>query len=405
MTGFSGTGTWSADYKFTNPTSDGYDATLFASPIDYVSQTEYWSVQDPAGGQSDLTISLDGSSDVANAVSNLSNLRFVGWDGAQWVQVGGTPTVAGTATSGTISTGAAIDFDSYQYITLGSNQPITLGTASIVSGDVSICNGASTDIIISLTGTTPWSITYTDGVTPVTIPGVLTSPYTLSVNPTSTTTYTLTAVSDNIGPGTLVGNIDVIVTVNTLPVPTITGDANACEGSIGNIYSTESSMGSYTWVVSGGGMVTAGGTIFDNSVTVTWTGTGAQSISVNYTNLAGCTASSPTNQAVTVNPEPIPALAGSDTLCVGAAGIIYTTDAGMTTYNWILSAEGSVTAGGGVGDNTVTVAWITTGTGNVSINYMDTNNCQASTPTDMDIEVMPVPVTGPVDHIDSNFNP
>ncbi len=291
VTGFSGAGTWSAEYNFTNPTTDGYDATSYGSPIDYVSQTEYWSIQGPSGGQSDLTITLDGSSDVANAISNLSNLRFVGWDGSQWVQVGGTPSVSGTATSGSISTGAAIDFDTYQYITLGSNQPITLGTASIVSTDVSICNGTSTDIIISLTGATPWSITYTDGTTPVTIPGIVSSPYTLNVSPTSTTTYTLTAVSDNNGPGTLVGNIDVIVTVNALPVPSITGDASACEGSVGNVYSTESGMGNYTWGVSAGAIVTAGGTIFDNSITVTWSGTGTQTISINYTNAAGCTAS------------------------------------------------------------------------------------------------------------------
>lgn len=405
VNGYAGTGTWASDYAFTNPTSDGYDATAYASPINYVSQTEYWSIQGPAGGQSDLTITLDGSSDVANAISDLADLRFVGWDGSQWVQVGGTPTVTGTATSGTISTGSAIDFDTYQYITLGSVSAITLATASIVSADVSICDGESTDIIISLTGTTPWSITYTDGITPVTIPGIAASPYTLNVSPSSTTTYTLTAVSDNIGGGTLVGNIDVIITVNTAPVPTITGDANACEGSTGNVYSTEAGMSNYSWVVSGGGSVTAGGTINDNTVTITWNSTGTESVSVNYTNAGGCTAATPTELEITVNAEPVPSLTGTDTLCVGSAGIVYTTDAGMNVYTWVISAEGSVTAGGGVGDNTVTVTWITDGTANVSVNYQDSNNCQASTPTDLDVEVMPVPVTGPVNHIDNNFNP
>ena len=405
VTGFSGTGAWSADYQFTNPTSDGYDAALYASPLNYVSQTEYWSIQGPAGGQCDLTITLDGSSDAANAISDLADLRFVGWDGAQWVQVGGTPTITGTSTSGTISTGTAIDFDTYQYITLGSVQAITLATASIVSGDVSICEGESTDITISLTGTSPWSITYTDGVTPVTVPGILTSPYTLNVSPSSTTTYTLTAVSDNIGAGILVGNIDAVITVNAAPVPTISGDATACEGSTGNVYSTESGMSNYTWVVSGGGTVTAGGTVNDPTVTITWTAAGSETISVNYTNAGGCEASTPTELSVTVNPEPTPTLAGIDTVCVSATGFVYTTDAGMTAYSWVISAEGTITAGGGAGDNTVTVTWDSVGTGNVSVNYLDANNCPASTPTDMDVEVMPVPVTGPVNHIDNTFNP
>ena len=49
------------------------------------------------------------------------------------------------------------------------------------------------------------------------------------------------------------------VTVNALPVPTITGPAPACVGTTGNVYTTESGMTNYTWTVSGGGSVTAGG--------------------------------------------------------------------------------------------------------------------------------------------------
>jgi hypothetical protein len=419
VSGFSGTGTWSADYEFTNPTADGYDATSYASPINYVSQTEYWSIQGPAGGQSDLTITLDGSSDVANAISDLADLRFVGWDGAQWVEVGGTPTVTGTAASGTISTGSAIDFDTYQYITLGSVQAITVGTASIVSTDVSICNGESTDIIISLTGATPWSITYTDGTTPVTIPGIASSPYTLNVSPTNTTTYTLTAVSDNNGPGTLVGDVDVIVTVNSLPVPTITGNATACQGVTGNVYSTESGMGDYTWVVSAGGTITAGGTALDDYVTITWTGTGAQSVSVNYTNLDGCTASSPTTFNVTVTESPVANLtvnAALDSICTGNnTEISISFTAGTAPYNFTISDGTTTEALSNISANPYTYipatapVWVDDGSPDTDYFYTittitDDNGCSNTNQGNEQVTVFKVPDTGPQYHIENTWS-
>ncbi|MBN2214140.1 MAG: hypothetical protein JW723_07840 [Bacteroidales bacterium] len=229
VAGFAGSGNWPAEYYFSSPTD--YDSVT--SPVSYVSHVEYWSVQGPAGGSSDLKIILDGSSDVANAIDDLADLRFVAWNGTHWIQVGGTPTVTGTATSGTITTGSAIDFDTYQYITLGSIQSITLATASIVSGDATICNGFSTDIIVSLTGTPDWDYTYTDGITPVNRTGITTTSDTITVSPSSTTTYTLTAVSDDNGDGILVGDTSVVITVNTAPTITFTNNTTGdtiCDG-------------------------------------------------------------------------------------------------------------------------------------------------------------------------------
>ncbi len=106
---------------------------------------------------------------------------------------------------------------------------------------------------------------------------------------------------------------------------------------------------------------------------------------------------------VTVNLPATPSLSGNDTVCVGSAGNVYTTDNGMSDYVWVVSAEGAVTSGGGSGDDSVTITWNTAGTGNVSVNYTDTNNCTSAT-ADMDVEIMPVPATGPAYHInDSHY--
>lgn len=89
-----------------------------------------------------------------------------------------------------------------------------LPTASI-SGDVSICNGQSTNLSFAFTGTGPWNYEYSDGVT--TFPASsATSPATVSVNPTSTTTYTLVSVSDVNCTGT-VSATPVIISVDNPP--------------------------------------------------------------------------------------------------------------------------------------------------------------------------------------------
>ncbi len=82
------------------------------------------------------------------------------------------------------------DLSNGQYFTFANS----LATA-VISGNATICYGASTNLSIALTGTNPWSLTYSDGLTPVSVTGITTSPYVVAVTPLAASTYTVTALS------------------------------------------------------------------------------------------------------------------------------------------------------------------------------------------------------------------
>jgi hypothetical protein len=96
----------------------------------------------------------------------------------------------------------------------------------------------------------------------------------------------------------------VVVTVNPLPTPAITGPDPVCVTVNNNnsTYTTANVAGhTYTWTVTGGTIVTGQGT---NTITVNWTTAGPGSVSVTETiTSSGCSGS--ITKSVTVNPKPI----------------------------------------------------------------------------------------------------
>jgi len=176
------------------------------------------------------------------------------------------------------------------------------------------------------------------------------------------------------------------VTVNALPVPTISGPSPACS-NVPAVYNTQAGMGAYTWTVSAGGSITSGaGT---NAITVNWTATGAQTVSVNYTNTNGCTAAAPVVYPVTVNQTNVPTITGSDNLCVNSGYYTYTTETGMTAYNWTISPGGVINFGSGT--NVITVSWVASGAQWVKVNYMNPSGCSPVNPTQLNITVNALP--------------
>jgi hypothetical protein len=90
------------------------------------------------------------------------------------------------------------------------------------------------------------------------------------------------------------------VDIHPLPVITLTGPVEPRINSTDNEYVTKSGMLSYTWSVSAGG---SGSAIGDKEY-VNWNTSGNQTVSVNYTDLNGCAATSPKTLNISVKPLP-----------------------------------------------------------------------------------------------------
>ena len=260
--------------------------------------------------------------------------------------------------------------------------------ADFVADITSVCSGSAvifTDKTTGISGSTPiytWS--FGTGASPSTATGI--GPHTVTYAGSGNATVRLIVI-DGLFTDTETKNN--YITINPLPTPTISGSASACVNSTGNVYSTQSGMSQYTWSVSGG-TITAGGGDNNSTATITWTTIGTGMVSVNYTNSNLCTAVSPTTYNVTVNSRPAPTITGPTEACINATGNVYTTEAGMSGYNWTVSG-GNITAGGD-GSNNVTITWTTIGTRSVSVNYTNPSGCTAPSPTLLNVTVNPLPV-------------
>jgi len=171
---------------------------------------------------------------------------------------------------------------------------------------------------------------------------------------------TYTVVATNVSTSTT-ANMTGSAVVNVNPLPTVTfttGVSTVNVGSTGNVYTTQSGMSNYKWIVSAGGTITSGGGSTNNAVTVTWNTTGAQSVSVNYTNTTGCIASVAANYPVTVNALPVsiilPAVynvTGGGSYCSGGTGVAVVLGGSQIGVNYQLQlnglSSGSAVAGTG----------------------------------------------------------
>ena len=207
-----------------------------------------------------------------------------------------------------------------------------------VSGGGNVCAGGSATVQATLTGSAPWSITWSDGFVQN---GIATSVVTRSVSPSTKTSYSVTSVADASCSGSSSGSA--IVTVTPLPTAAVSGNATICNGSQATI--SVSLTGAAPWTLTwSDGLVQSGITTSSSTRTVSPTTTTTYSVTaVSGASCAGSASGSATitvNQKPTITTQPVSKSIKKNmttTLSVVATGT------GTLSYQWYKGASGVTT--------------------------------------------------------------
>jgi hypothetical protein len=355
-----GTQTWVSEYFNSNPLTAGMDPASKLSPLDLVSNNEYWQVNGAASTLALVRIRWDAISGIipADASTRQLKIRVAEWNGTAWQNRGGVVSDGGL-TSGTVETSSNVNLAGNHYFTLGIE---SLPTATITGGTANLCNnGSNANIPVSLTGVAPWTIHYRiNGANETTITNIGSTPFNIVANSGVLAalgggpnyTFTISYVSDASGSvGIRDFTTSATITLLAAPAPSITGKASVSQNESGVSYNVVNYTGhTYNWVVTGG---TISGGQSTNQITVTWGAGATGNVSVTETLTAtGC--STVVSQNIIINTAPTPLVTGNNSVCDQSDEIYTTAPAVGHTFNWTV-AGGGIT--GGQGTNQITVHW------------------------------------------------
>ncbi len=208
----------------------------------------------------------------------------------------------------------------------------SLPTAA-VSGSAQICAGASSTVQAALTGAAPWAVNWSDGVSE---PATAASPASRVVQPASTTTYTVTSVSDSYCTGTASGAA--VITVNTTAPPTAGNNGPACAGQ--DVQLTAGAVAgatSYSWQGPGGFSSSS------QNPLLTGAQPGASGTYRVTTTVGGCS-SQPATTKVLVRSLPTALVSGSQQICPSGQASIQAALTGEAPWR-VTWSDGNVQTG------------------------------------------------------------
>jgi gliding motility-associated-like protein len=206
--------------------------------------------------------------------------------------------------------------------------------SAVMSGGGAICPGEAANITMNMQGTGPWTVTYSNGTSNVTLNNI-TSPYSFST--TIPGNYSLVSVTDATA---CTGSVSGSATVTQKSNPSVTvNNPSICLGDIANLVANPGQAGgTFNWSNGTNGQ----------SISITPGTSGTSSLTVTY-NLNGCTSSA--TSTITINA--VPTVNSNDTtICAGSNAFLYTT----------------VSPAGG------TFSWNPTGSTNSNVNVSPTNS-------------------------------
>ncbi len=313
---------------------------------------------------------------------------------------GGSVTVADLGTIDVPNLAAcgncAYDIDAVSYTTAPAcpssdvaNPPLTvtvdcLPTAT-VTGGITVCNGACTNLTFTCTGVGPWTINYTLGGVAQPVLNSAISPFVLNVCPTATTAYCITSVTDANCTNANNSNLNSCTTVTVLPAYTVVSftatDYELCPGE-SSILTVDVGPNTGLFCIS---IPAASASPFcTQNPTPNFTYTVTPAVTTTYTitslypdpNFVACA----TNPAVsvTINVNSLITALPIDTICNTNVTpyqyqVIYDLGAGETPYDELAGGNGGVFAPADI----FTTDWVNTGTANASWTFSDVNDCNS----------------------------
>lgn len=215
---------------------------------------------------------------------------------------------------------------------------------------LNICQGDTAVITGTLSGTAPWDLILSDGTTNIPVTNLTSPSFTIGVSPATTTTYSVTSVSDATGcENTSLQSVT--VSVQTAPPAIITPGpvAAVCQGDSVVLMASIGLNFSYSWYRDN--VLLPGDTTYILTVK-----TGGD-YNVKVANPTGCSSIS---NPVTVVIHPLPAVfLGNDTALLPGNSILLDAGPGYNSYIWSTGATSQSllvdSAGTGLGVKTIWV--------------------------------------------------